>query len=57
MGARNRGSFSVLVDFLDQFFDGAKRPAAKGLLCNSIEPKLHLMQLRGIGRSEVHMES
>lgn len=51
------GGFNVLIDFLDDFFDVAKRPAPNGLLRNPIKPDLHLVQQRGIGWSEVHMES
>jgi hypothetical protein len=51
------GGPNVLIDFLDQFFDAAKRPAANGLLRNPIEPDLHLILPRGIGGSEVHVES
>src|SRR5260370_38253732 len=48
---------AILIDFLDQFFDAAKRPATNGLLRNPIKPDLHLIQPRGIGRGEVHVKS
>ena len=51
------GSLNVLINFLDQFLDAAKRPATSGLLRNPVEPDLHLIQPRGIGRCEVHAES
>ena len=51
------GSAHILIDFLHQFLDAAKRPATNGLLRNPVEPDLHLVQPRGIGRSEVHVES
>ena len=49
------GGPNVLVDFLDQFFHAAKGPAANGPLCNPVEPNFHLIQPRGIGRSEMYM--
>jgi len=48
---------NVLIDFLDQFLDAAECPATNGLLRNPVEPDLHLIEPRGIGRSEVHVES
>jgi hypothetical protein len=51
------GSLHILIDFLDQFFDVAKRPATNGLVRNPIKPDLHLIQPRGIGRGEVHVKS
>ena len=51
------GGPNVLIDFLDQVFDAAKRPAANGLLRNPIEPDLHLIEPGSIGRSKVHAES
>jgi hypothetical protein len=46
-----------LIDFLHQFLDAAKRPATNGLLRNPVEPDLHLVPPRGIGRCAVHVES
>jgi hypothetical protein len=48
---------TYLVDFLDQFLHAAKRSATNGPLRNAVEPNLHLIQPRGIGRSEMHMEA
>ena len=46
-----------MIDFCDQFLHAAKRSPAKSLLRNAIEPDFHLIEPRGIGWSEVHMES
>ena len=51
------GILNIAIDFLDQFFHAAKRPTTNSLLGNAVEPDLHLIEPRGIGRSEVHMES
>src|SRR5215470_16152045 len=48
---------NVVIDFFDQLLHAAKGPAANGLLRDAVEPDLHLIEPRGIGRSEVHMES
>jgi hypothetical protein len=45
-----------VIDFLDQFLDAAKGSPAKSLLPDAIEPDFHLIQLGGIGRSEVYVE-
>ena len=50
------GIVDVVIDFLDQFLDAAKRPPTNGLLRNAVEPDLHLIQPRRIGRSEVYVE-
>ena len=34
----------MLIDFLHQFLDAAKRAATNGLLRNAVEPNLHLIQ-------------
>ena len=51
------GILDVVIDFLDQFLHAAKRSPAKSLLRNAIEPDFHLIEPRGIGWSEVHVES
>lgn len=51
------GSADILIDFLDQFLHAPKCSAANGLLGDPVEPDLHLVQPRGIGRSEVYVES
>src|SRR5258708_28955975 len=56
MGVGGRDA-NVLVDFLEQLLHAAKRSATNGPLRNPVEPNLHLIQPRGIGRSEMHMEA
>ena len=51
------GILDVMIDFLDQFLHTAERPAANGLLRDAIEPDFHLIQPRGIGRSEVYVDA
>ena len=51
------GILDVMIDFRDQFLHAAERSPANGLLCDAVEPDLHLIEPGGIGRSEVHMES
>jgi len=51
------GILDVVIDFLDQVFHAAERSPANGLLCNAVEPDLHLIEPGGIGRSEVYVES
>ena len=51
------GALNVLIDVLNQLLDAAKRSATNGLLRDPMEPNLHLVQPRGIGRSEVHPKS
>ena len=45
-----------MIDFCDQFLHAAKRSPTKSLLRDAIEPDFHLIQLGGIGRSEVYVE-
>src|SRR5215470_15486462 len=47
---------NVVIDFFDQLLHAAKGPAANGLLCDPVEPDLHLIEPGGIGRSEVYVE-
>ena len=47
------GILDVVIDFLDQFLDAAKRSPAKSSLRNAVEPDLHLIEPGGIGWSEV----
>ena len=46
-----------MVDFCDQFLHAAERSPSNGLLCDAIEPDLHLIEPGGIGGSKVHMKS
>ena len=46
-----------MVDFCDQFLHAAERSPTNGLLCDAIEPDLHLIEPGGVGRSEVYVES
>ena len=50
------GILDVVIDFLDQFLDAAKRSPAKSSLRNAVEPDLHLIEPGGIGWSEVYVE-
>src|SRR5258707_8721994 len=50
------GILDVVIDVLDQVFHATERSAANGLLRNTVEPDLHLIEPGGIGGSEVHME-
>src|SRR5258705_10328588 len=50
------GILDVVIDFLDQVFHATERSAANGLLRNTVEPDLHLIEPGGIGGSAVHME-
>lgn len=44
-----------VFDFGHEFFDGAERAAADGLLRNDVEPDFDLIEPGGVGRGEVHL--
>ena len=47
------GILDVVIDFLDQFLQAAKRSPAKCSLRDAIEPDIHLIEPGGIGWSKV----
>ena len=46
-----------MIDFCDRFLHAAERCSPKSLLRDAIEPDFHLIQPRGIGRSEVYVDA